>query len=106
MQHPCYMVAVGLLTNLLLARTDSCNPCTTLQVRLRIWRLQDGLAVDNPVLDCSSTSGALEVGGGPWETTWSAEAAMREPLRSIVKLPLNIEGIVSAIPGKWRPPGL
>ena len=77
-----------------------------LQVRLRIWRLQDGLAVDNPVLDCSSTSGALEVGGGPWETSWSAEAAMREPLRSIVKLPLNVEGIVSAIPGKWRPPGL
>ncbi len=85
---------------------NSCNTCTMLQVRLRIWRLQHGLAVDNPVLDCSSTSGALEVGGGPWDSCWSAEAAMREPLKSIVKVPLNVEGIVSAIPGKWRPPGL
>ena len=115
MQHPhyIYVAAVQLLTTICgsssshcLLLIDRCNTCTILQVRLRIWRLQDGLAVDNPVLECSSTSGALEVGGGPWGSTWSAEAAMREPLKSIVMVPLNVEGIVSAIPGKWRPPGL
>ena len=78
-----------------------------MQVRLRVWELNSaGVATSGPVLDTSSTSGALETGGGPWKSTWRQEAAMAEPLKSIVKLPVDVEGIAKRLPAGWRPPGL
>jgi len=56
------------------------------------------------LVDATSTSAALEVGGGPWWTSWKAKAEMAEPLRSFLNLP--IEDALAAIPKGMRPPGL
>lgn len=46
----------------------------------------------------------LQVGGGPWWSSWKASAEMKEPLRSFLNLP--IDSLLTAIPGGLRPPGL
>lgn len=49
---------------------------------------------------------AVEIGGGPWDSTWTADGTMKEPLRSLVQLPVDVEGLASALPGNLKPPGL
>jgi tocopherol cyclase len=46
------------------------------------------------------------VGGGPWWADWAARADMKEPFRSLVKLPLDIGALAAALPGPLKPPGL
>ncbi|DBA67375.1 TPA: hypothetical protein ACH3X2_001667 [Trebouxia sp. C0005] len=77
------------------------------KVRLQLWRLdKHGQREGSPVLDTSSTSGALETGGGPWPATWEAQAKMQQPLKSIVQIPIDVRGIAEALPGNVLPPGL
>lgn len=77
------------------------------KVRLQLWRLdKHGQRDGGPVLDTSSTSGALETGGGPWPATWIAQAKMQQPLKSIVQIPIDVRGIAEALPGDLLPPGL
>eukprot|EP00873_Tetraselmis_striata_P022254 jgi/Tetstr1/442518/TSEL_030616.t1 len=73
--------------------------------RLRIWE-RDVFGMRKPIalVDATSTSAALEVGGGPWWSSWKASAEMKEPLRSFLNLP--IDSLLTAIPGGLRPPGL
>ncbi len=54
----------------------------------------------------SCTTAAVEVGGGPWDSAWRAEATMKEPLRSLVQLPVDVEAVSFVLPGTLRPPGL
>jgi tocopherol cyclase len=49
---------------------------------------------------------AMQVGGGPWWSTWSARADMKEPFRSLVQLPIDVGAIAAAVPQPLRPPGL
>ena len=49
---------------------------------------------------------AVEVGGGPWEEPWKAEARMKQPLKALVRLPVDVDGLASILPGSLRPPGL
>jgi len=51
---------------------------------------------------------ALEVGGGPWWEAWEAEAAMKEPLKSAVRLPVEslTAPLVPVVPWPLKPPGL
>ena len=60
----------------------------------------------SPLVDARSTTAALEVGGGPWWAVWEARADMREPFKSLVRLPIDLGAIASAVPGPLRPPGL
>ncbi|CAK0735183.1 hypothetical protein CVIRNUC_000540 [Coccomyxa viridis] len=77
------------------------------QVRLRVWRrVANGAQQQELLCDLSSKRGAVEVGGGPWWSTWSAQAKMREPLKTLVSLPVDIEGLAAAVPSQLRPPGL
>jgi len=39
--------------------------------------------------------------GGCW-----AQAEMKEPLRSLVQLPVDAEGLAARLPERLRPPGL
>lgn len=83
------------------------SPAAFLQVRLQLWKLdRNGQRQGGPVLDTSSTSGALETGGGPWPGTWKAQAKMQQPLKSIVQIPVDVKGITGALPGNPIPPGL
>jgi hypothetical protein len=49
---------------------------------------------------------AVEIGGGPWDEDWRVTAEMKEPLRSAVQLPVDVESLTSFLPPQWRPPGL
>lgn len=61
---------------------------------------------ETPIADASSTTAALEVGGGPWWSSWQATAAMKEPLRSLVQLPIDLGLLAKFAPPILRPPGL
>lgn len=79
----------------------------TVQVRVRVWNIKGyGTAQDAPVLDVTGDGAAVEVGGGPWDTTWKSEAQMRQPLKSLVGLPVNVEAVASVLPKGLRPKGL
>ena len=77
------------------------------QVRVRVWqRARDGVRQGAPLFDLTSTAGAVEVGGGPWWSTWKAQADMKEPLKSLVGLPVDVAGLAALLPQQLRPLGL
>jgi hypothetical protein len=77
------------------------------QCRVRLWRLgSDGQRQGDPFLDARSSRAAVETGGGPWWDTWRTKAEMREPLRSLVKAPIDPGYIASWLPSSFRPRGL
>jgi len=49
---------------------------------------------------------ALETGGpgGPWEETWTGMARMKQPLKTLLQLPINPEKLYNWAPG-FKPPG-
>jgi hypothetical protein len=49
---------------------------------------------------------ALETGGpgGPWEEAWTGKAMMRQPLKTLLQLPINPEKLYNWAPG-FKPPG-
>jgi len=75
--------------------------------RLRVWQVDSaGRRSASPLVDATSTTAALEVGGGPWWSAWSARADMKEPFRSLVQLPIDVGAIAQMVPQPLRPPGL
>lgn len=74
------------------------------QVRMRVWPC--GRRDSPPLLDCRSIgkSCAVEVGGGPWWSTWNVKADMAEPVRLLLGLPL--EPLADLLPQQLKPPGL
>lgn len=58
------------------------------------------------VVRATTSSAALETGGGPWDGDWDAQAAMAEPLRSVLASTAGLEEPVARIPEPIRPPGL
>lgn len=77
-------------------------------VRIRLWKAGDRARGANPIIDCQSEglSGAVEVGGGPWWSKWQAEAAMSEPIKQMLNLPIDVEALADLVPPPLRPPGL
>lgn len=53
----------------------------------------------------SSKMAALEVGGGPWFTSWKGKTQAPEILNRVVGLPVDVEGIFGLAPF-LKPPGL
>jgi tocopherol cyclase len=54
----------------------------------------------------NQTTTTTQVGGGPWWAPWSAKADMKEPFRSLVRLPIDVGALANAVPPALRPPGL
>jgi len=83
-----------------------CKDTFSGRIRLRLVNRRSS----QTVIDAESGSGGLEVGGGPWWDTWAAKAAMKEPLRSLVRLPIDVSKAVDFVPEGLRPfvapPGL
>ena len=69
-------------------------------------RALDADSTDVLILEASSSRAAVEVGGGPWWDAWRSEARMQEPFKSLVKLPIDVEGISARLPEGLRPKGL
>jgi len=85
------------------------------RARLRVWRRTArgpgggsgaGSRTNTPFIDAVTTSAALEVGGGPWWAAWSAKAAMKEPFKTLVQLPIDVGALGKLVPGPFKPPGL
>ncbi|KXZ53182.1 hypothetical protein GPECTOR_7g1074 [Gonium pectorale] len=74
--------------------------------RLRLWRRSGAGKQGAPLMDATSSTAALEVGGGPWWSGWRAKADMKEPFRSLVQLPLDVGGLSRGLPDLLKPPGL
>jgi len=79
------------------------------EMTLRVRRMDGpGGAPGTVVVEATSRDAALEVGGGPWWETWESQAVMREPLKSLLQLPVErVAGpVVQAAPWPVKPPGL
>jgi tocopherol cyclase len=73
--------------------------------RLQLWEL--GPTGGRKLLvDATSSTAALEVGGGPWWGPWSTVADMKEPFKSLVRLPIDVGALSSLLPPQLRPPGV
>lgn len=48
---------------------------------------------------------AVEVGGGPWFSTWKGKTQAPEIITRVVGLPIDVEGILGLAPF-LKPPGL
>ena len=83
-----------------------CKDTFSGQIRLKLVNRRSS----QTVIEAGSNTGGLEVGGGPWWDTWAAKAAMKEPLRSLVKLPIDVGKAIDFVPEGLKPfvapPGL
>lgn len=77
-------------------------------VRIRVWEAGARGTGRLPMIDCRSEgfSGAVEVGGGPWWSAWRTEAAMSDPVKQLLNLPIDMEALADFVPKPLRPPGL
>lgn len=64
---------------------------------LKVW--EEGKLI----IERTSNSAALEVGGGPWWDSWWGNAEMKEPLRSVLQVPVDVK---STFPKRFWPSGL
>eukprot|EP01025_Chloroclados_australasicus_P016918 TRINITY_DN18630_c0_g1_i2.p1 TRINITY_DN18630_c0_g1~~TRINITY_DN18630_c0_g1_i2.p1 ORF type:complete len:459 (+),score=49.22 TRINITY_DN18630_c0_g1_i2:47-1378(+) len=83
-----------------------CRDTFKANVKLTVWKLKDGQRQEPPTVQALSDTGAAEVGGGPWWSTWNATAKMRQPLKSVIQLPVDLDTISSFVPSPFKPPGL
>ncbi|KAL8522047.1 hypothetical protein ACS0TY_012264 [Phlomoides rotata] len=74
-------------------------------LRLRIWERRYDGTEGKVILDVTSKMAALEVGGGPWFTSWKGKTQASEILNRVVGLPVDVEGIFGLAPF-LKPPGL
>lgn len=58
------------------------------------------------LLEATSSMCALETGGSrdPWKESWTGKATMRQPLKTLLQLPINPEKFYNWVPG-FKPPG-
>jgi tocopherol cyclase len=82
-------------------------------MRLRMWELDrnGGVRKGDPFVDASSSSAALEVGGGPWWGPWKEESQVNPAVAAAVNAPLDaavsrLEDLIPfEIPSLLKPPG-
>ncbi|XP_031373715.1 tocopherol cyclase, chloroplastic [Punica granatum] len=75
------------------------------RLRLQIWEKRYDGSKGKVVLDVTSNMAALEVGGGPWFSTWKGRTNTPELLNRVVGAPIDVESIFSLAP-IFKPPGL
>ena len=57
------------------------------------------------IFDVTSDMALVEVGGGPWFSTWNGKASMPELVSRIVGAPIDMDGFFRFAP-LFKPPGL
>ncbi|KAL0302283.1 UNVERIFIED_CONTAM: Tocopherol cyclase, chloroplastic [Sesamum angustifolium] len=82
-----------------------CKDTCFADLRLRLWERRYNGSVGKVILDVKSNMAAVEVGGGPWFTTWKGKTHTPEIIKRVVGLPVDVEGMFGLAPF-LRPPGL
>lgn len=75
-------------------------------LKLQLWERNANGSLGKILLETTSSMCALETGGphGSWEDTWTGKALMRQPLKTLLKLPINPEKLYNWTPG-FKPAG-
>lgn len=74
-------------------------------LRLRIWEKRYDGSKGKIILDVTSDMAAVEVGGGPWFNSWTAETSTPEIVKRALNFPVDIEGLLDWVPF-LKPAGL
>lgn len=86
----------GLVT----ACKDTCNG----DLRLQLWEKTSDGNKGKLILEATSNMAAVEVGGGPWFSTWKGATSMPDLVRRALQVPIDVESLFP-IP-LFKPPGL
>ncbi|GAB2215643.1 hypothetical protein Droror1_Dr00020034 [Drosera rotundifolia] len=74
-------------------------------LKLRMWeRMPDG-SKGKAILDVTSDMAAVEVGGGPWFSSWKGKTTTPELLSRALRFPVDVESLFGLVPF-LKPPGL
>ncbi|KAJ6732475.1 hypothetical protein OIU79_003556 [Salix purpurea] len=74
-------------------------------LKLQIWERRYDGTKGKLILDVTSDMALVEVGGGPWFSTWKGKASVPELVSRTVGAPIDMDGILSFAP-LFKPPGL
>ncbi|KAI8568745.1 hypothetical protein RHMOL_Rhmol02G0224400 [Rhododendron molle] len=74
-------------------------------LRLQLWERRFNGSKGKLILDVTSNMAAVQVGGGPWFTTWKGKTSTPELVNRALNLPIDMEGIYGLVP-LFKPPGL
>jgi len=71
-------------------------------VEMKIWEL------DELIVNAKSTDGGLEIGGGPWETTWKDSAEFNDAIKTLLSVDVDLDGVFEQLPPLklFKPRGL
>ncbi|CAN6456556.1 unnamed protein product [Victoria cruziana] len=75
------------------------------RIRLQLWEKAYNGTKGKVILDVTSDMAALEVGGGPWYTTWKATSSSPDLIKQMLRLPVDVEGFFDLVP-ILKPPGI
>ncbi|KAL3566241.1 hypothetical protein D5086_031656 [Populus alba] len=74
-------------------------------LKLQIWERRYDGTKGKLILDVTSDMALVEVGGGPWFTTWKGKTSTPELVSRAIGAPIDVDGIFSFAP-LFKPPGL
>ncbi|KAM1022464.1 hypothetical protein ACFX15_042594 [Malus domestica] len=74
-------------------------------LKLKMWERRYDGNKGKVILDVTSNMAAVEVGGGPWFSTWKVKATTPEHLSRALRVPVDVEGMYNLVP-LFKPAGL
>eukprot|EP00250_Pteridium_aquilinum_P011067 c19816_g1_i1 orf=127-1464(+) len=82
-----------------------CKDTFSGDLKLEIWERSPSGERGKVILSVTSDMAALEVGGGPWYSTWKRRSETENFIKPLVGVPVDVESLYSAAPF-LKPPGL
>ncbi|KAK1266058.1 hypothetical protein QJS04_geneDACA019313 [Acorus gramineus] len=85
--------------------TTFCKDTCYGDLKLQIWKRKYDGSKGEMILDVTSDMAALEVGGGPWFSSWKGMARSPELISRSLRIPVDVDGFFNVVPF-LKPPGL
>ncbi|EPS71540.1 chloroplast tocopherol cyclase, partial [Genlisea aurea] len=83
----------------------ACKDTCFADMRLRLWEKRYDGSEGKVILDVTSNMAAVEVGGGPWFSTWKGKSRSVDAVARVVGLRIDVEALFVLTPF-LKPPGL
>lgn len=74
-------------------------------LKLEVWERTATGARGKIILSATSDMAALEVGGGPWDSTWKQMSESSRLIKMVLGLPIDVGALFSRFPS-YMPPGI